>query len=152
VGSAETIVDRGLPSQMPCVYQRSAVSGIPYVIFEVIAALKVSSSLSVQQWSPEASGLCWRLVLQFPVLCLALVSQDVRDSPSQILLFTSLRSSSSPSSRLSVWRLNDALRRRPSVKHGEFASRSECFVPCGISFRQSPQSTSTPRSNSHVSM
>jgi hypothetical protein len=34
------------------------------VIFEVIAALKVSNSLSVQRWSQDASGLRWHLTLQ----------------------------------------------------------------------------------------
>jgi hypothetical protein len=35
--------------------------------------------------------------------------------------------------RSSSWRLIDALRRRPSAKHSEFASLSECFVSCAIS-------------------
>jgi hypothetical protein len=38
------------------VFNQFADTGTPYVIFEVIAALKVSNSLSVQQWtlSPAA--------------------------------------------------------------------------------------------------
>ena len=41
--------------------------GTPYVIFEVIAALKVSNSLSVQQWSLKPAACAG--VLPFNVPC-----------------------------------------------------------------------------------
>ncbi len=45
----------------------SRIGGTPYVIFEVIAALKVSNSLSVQQWSLKPAACAG--VLPFNVPC-----------------------------------------------------------------------------------
>src|SRR5262245_41232454 len=54
--------------------------------------------------------------------------------PASTIIPSASSSLSSPSSRLSSWRLTDALRQRPSATHGEFASRSDCFVSCAISY------------------